>query len=264
MKNEHIISVDASLCNRCGLCRKVCPHGEWVVEDEGARIISQDCQKCGHCVAVCPQNAVSISGFEDAPEPISNVTPDPEILLSMLKSRRSMRHFTNRDVPPEIVEKIIEAGRYTPTGLNRQGVSYIVLRENKDEYERIAVSTWRKMLPFVRIFLKPFRLLQIDDRFCFKGAPVVVVIKADNLPFGSGDVIDGALAASAMEIMARSYGLGVLISESLTNAAKFSRKLRRKLAEGAKGKILITLLLGYPAVTYRRTAQKERPNVVYD
>jgi nitroreductase/Pyruvate/2-oxoacid:ferredoxin oxidoreductase delta subunit len=264
MNMEHIISVDTSQCNRCGLCRKDCPHDTWVIADEGARIITQECQKCGHCVAICPQNAISISGFTDAPEPLIDVKPDPETLLAMLKGRRSIRHFTQQDVPPEIVEKIIEAGRYTPTGLNRQGVSYVVLRANKDEYEKIAVSTWRKLLPIVRVFMKPFRRLQVDDGFCFKGAPVVIVIKSDNLSFGSVNIIDGALAASAMEIMARSFGLGVLYSESLTNAAKFSRKLRRKLSAGSKGKILITLVLGYPAVTYHRTAQKERPLVRYD
>jgi nitroreductase/Pyruvate/2-oxoacid:ferredoxin oxidoreductase delta subunit len=264
MNREHIITVDLSLCNRCGLCKKDCPHGLWIVTDQGAKISSQDCQKCGHCVAICPQKAVSISGFEDAPEPLDDVLPNPEALLSMMKSRRSIRHFTQQDVPPEIVEKIIEAGRYTPTGLNRQGVSYIVLRKNKDEYEKIAVSMWRKLLPIVRIFLKPFRHTRVDDRFCFKGAPVVIVIKSDNLPFGAVDIIDGALAASAMEIMARSLGLGVLYSESLTNAAKFSLKLKRKLSAGSRGKILITLVLGYPAITYNRTAQKERPMVRYD
>ena len=264
MNMVHIVSVDTSQCTRCGLCRKDCPHDAWVIADEGAKVISQECQKCGHCVAICPQNAISISGFEDAPEPLCDVTPDPETLLAMMKGRRSIRHFTQRDVPPEIVEKIIEAGRYTPTGLNRQGVSYVVLRENKDEYERIAVSAWRKLLPIVRVLFKPFRHLRIDDQYCFRGAPVVIVIKSENVSFGAVDIIDGALAASAMEIMARSYGLGALYSESLTNATKFSRKLKRKLSAGSKGKILITLLLGYPAVTYHRTAQKERPIVRYD
>jgi len=264
MNREHIISVDISRCNRCGLCLKDCPHDLWVIAGEGARILSQECPKCGHCVAICPQNAVSISGFEDLPEPLCDITPDPDALLTMMKGRRSIRHFSKRDVPHEIVEKIIEAGRYTPTGLNRQGVSYVVLRENKGEYEKIAVSTWRKLLPIVRIFIKPFRHGHIDDQFCFKGAPVIIVIKSDNISFGAVDVIDGALAASAMEIMARSYGLGVLYSESLTNAAKFSWRLKRKLFAGSKGKILITLLLGYPSVTYHRTAQKERPIVRYD
>ena len=264
MNRKHIVSVDLLLCNHCGLCKKDCPHDKWSITDAGAQITSQDCQKCGHCVAVCPKNAVSISGFDDAPEEINHdVKPDPEDLLAMMKGRRSIRHFTQQDVPPEIVEKIIEAGRYTPTGLNKQGVSYVVLRENKEEYETIAVSWLRRLRPIAGIFVKSFRDIHIDDH-CFKGAPVVIVIKSDNTSLRAIDVIDGALAASAMEIMARSYGLGVLYCAAFTNAVKFSGKLKRKLSSLSKGKFIIALLLGYPAVKYHRTAQRERPSVQYD
>jgi len=205
---RHIICVDSSLCNRCGLCRKDCPRGLWIIADTGAKVTAQDCFKCGHCAAICPQGAISLSGYEDAPEElIRDAKPEPETLLALIKGGRSMRHFTQRHVSPEIVDKIIEAGRYTPTGLNRQGVSYVVLRENKDEYERIAVSWFRKLRPIVGLFMKQFRHVHIDDHYFFKGAPVVIVVKSD--PAATG-VIDAALAASAMELMARAYGLGAL------------------------------------------------------
>ena len=261
MGKGHIISVDESRCNRCGLCRKDCPHDIWAITDLGAGTTKQDCLKCGHCVAICPQNAVSISGFEDAPEEIiHDIRPAPETLLAMMKGRRSIRHFTQQDVPPELIEKIIEAGRYTPTGLNRQGVSYVVLRKDKDEYERIAVSWFRKLRPFIGIFMKHFRHLHIDDHFFFKGAPVVIVIKSEK---GATGVIDGALAASAMELMARSYGLGVLYLGFFPIIARISRKLNRMLSAVSKGKVVTTLVLGYPAVKYHRTAQRERPRIQF-
>ena len=262
MSREHIISVDVSLCNCCGLCQKDCPHDLWVITGTGAQNTSQDCFKCGHCVAICPQNAVSISGFEDMPEDVRHdIRPEPEALLTMMKGRRSIRHFTQQEVPPEIIEKIIEAGRYTPTGRNRQGVSYVVLREDKDEYERIAVSWFRRLRPIVGIFMKSFRHSRIDDHYFFKGAPTIIVIKSDNI--GTG-VIDGALAASAMELMARTYGLGVLYLGFFPIIARMSWKLRRKLSRVSKGKIVTTLVLGYPAVKYHRTAQRERPVIQYD
>ena len=212
MNKEHIVSVDPSLCISCGMCQNDCPNNVFVITDIGAKATTQDCLKCGHCVAICSQKAVSISGFEDEPEEFLHIeTPDPEALLAMMKGRRSIRQFTEQDIPQEIVEKIIEAGRYTPTGRNTQGVSYVVLRENKDEYERIAVSWFRKLRPIVGLFMKHFRHIHIDDHYFFKGAPVVIVIKSDNI--GTG-VVDGALAASAMELMARTYGLGVLYLDS--------------------------------------------------
>jgi len=218
--------------------------------------------KCGHCVAICPQKAVSISGYEDSPEEIPNdLALEPEMLLTLIKSRRSIRQFTDQDVSPEIVSRIIEAGRYTPTGMNRQGVSYVVLRENKDDYERIAVSWFRRLRPFVGIFLKHFRHIHIDDHYFFKGAPVVIVIKAENSATGA---IDAALAASAMELTARAYGLGALYLGFFSIIAKLSRKLKRKLSVVSKGKTVTALVLGYPAVTYHRMAQRERPAVQYD
>jgi nitroreductase len=198
-----------------------------------------------------------MSGFDDAPEEIAKgIKIEPEALLTLMKGRRSIRQFTSQDVPSEIVDRIIEAGRYTPTGRNRQGVSYIVLREHIGEYEKLAVSLLRRLQPVVGLFLKPYRHFQIDDNFIFKGAPVVIVIKSDN-------ATDGALAASAMEIMARAYGVGVLYSGMFAIIAGLSRKLKRKLSTDSRGKIVTALVLGYPAVKYYRTAQRERPIVQY-
>ena len=257
MNKDHVITVDSALCNSCGLCLKDCQHDAWVITGTGAEIITQDCIKCGHCAAICPQNAVSISGYDDVPEEIiRGQKPDPEAFLAMIKGRRSIRHFADQNVPTEIVEKIIEAGRYSPTGLNKQGVSYVVLRESKDEYESIAVSLWRRLRHVAGMFIKNFRKIHVDDRYCFKGAPVVIVIKSSNVSFGNLDVVDGAIAASAMELAARAYGLGALYSGAFTNAVRLSRKLRRKLSAESKGKVIATLLLGYPAVTYHRTAQR--------
>jgi nitroreductase/NAD-dependent dihydropyrimidine dehydrogenase PreA subunit len=257
MSKEHIISADLSLCNSCGLCRKDCPHGAWVIGEAGAQVITQDCLKCGHCVAICPRGAVAISGFAEAPQALEHaIKPEPENHLAMMKGRRSIRHFTPQEVPPEIIGKIIEAGRYTPTGRNRQGVSYTVLREQKDEIERLGVAFLRRLQPFASLFMKSARHLRLDDNFLFKGAPVVIVGQ-------SADVVDGALAASVMELLARAYGLGVLYSGMFAIVAKLSRKVKRELHIPDKGNVVTALVLGYPALTYHRTAQREQAAVRY-
>jgi nitroreductase len=198
-----------------------------------------------------------MSGFQDAPEALTpGLAYAPEILMALIKGKRSIRQFTKQEISPEIITQIIEAGRYTPTGLNRQGVSYVVLREHLGECEKIAVSFTRRLRPIIGVFLKPFRRMRIDDHFIFKGAAVAIVVKAKNKT-------DGLLAASAMELVARAHGLGVLYSGMFTRAAKFSRKLKRQLSAVSRGKAVITLVLGYPAVQYQRTAQREQPLVQY-
>jgi len=262
MKKEHTITIDLERCNSCGLCVKDCPRGLWEITGSGAQVTQQDCVYCGHCVAICPQGAVSITGFEEAPEPVDPKNkPDPEQLLAMMKGRRSVRQFTDQEIPPEIVEKIIEAGRYTPTGLNRQGVSYVVLRDNKQEYERLAVSWFRRLLPVLSIFMKQYRNTDIGDQYFFRGAPVVIVVKASGIGTGT---VDGAIAASAMELTARAYGLGVLYLGFFPIIASMSPKLKRKLSVVSGGKIVTALVLGYPEVRYQRTAQREKPMVQYD
>ena len=254
---EHNIIIDASLCSRCGFCVDDCPDGVLFMGPSAAEYNGQFCVKCGHCVAICPQGAASISGYEDPPKDIEHGSKvDPDALLSMIKSRRSMRQFTDEDVPPEAISKIIEAGRYTPTGGNRQDVSYVVLREKKDEIENIALDIVRRLQPRLGLVNPYIKNLEIGDRFLFKGAPVVIVVK-------SVDALNGALAASMMEIMAQSLGLGVLYSGFFTMAIRESDELRQMLSISEPGQVVTALVIGNPAVKYIRTAQRESANVTY-
>lgn len=54
-----------------------------------------------------------------------------------LCTRRSVRKFTNKKVPHEIVEKIIHAGQYAPSGMNRQSYAFVVI-ENEDVLRQIS------------------------------------------------------------------------------------------------------------------------------
>ncbi len=258
MKNEHIVIVNKALCIKCGLCVKDCPSGALAIEKGGAEATDAQCLQCGHCVAICPQNAIAITGFEDEPEAITpEMRADASALLGQLKARRSMRHFTSQPIAPEVIEQVIQAGRYTPSGSNRQAVSYVVLRENIAQYERIALSLFRRAKKLADLFSSQFRQIEIDDHFLFKNAPVVIVIKSPSM-------VDGALAASSMELMAQALGLGALYSGFFTLTIKLSRKLKKKLSMAPGEKVVTTLVLGYPGVKYQRIAPKERPTVIYD
>ena len=84
---------------------------------------------CGHCIAVCPHNAVAIDNLgmnevlelKDVPCDI-----DPEIFLNHLKARRTIRSFINKTVSADQINMILDAGRFSPTGGNRQMVAYHV------------------------------------------------------------------------------------------------------------------------------------------
>ena len=254
---EHIISVDAAACIGCGQCKRDCPVHNIALENKKAVIRSQDCIKCGHCVAICPKAAVSMSGFAEPPVEIQEpMVLDPELLLRAIRARRSMRRFIDRPVPPAVITQIVEAGRFTPTGENAQNVSYIVLQKDRKSYEKLAVRAFRRMLPVARLFRSDARRIAIDDDFFFKKAPAVILVVCR-------DKVNGALAASNMELMAEACGLGVLYSGFFALAANTSRALRKALGLARGDQVVSALVLGYPGVTYRRTAQKETAAVRY-
>ena len=51
--------------------------------------------------------------------------------IECILTRRSIRKFLDKEIEKEKIEKIIEAGRWTPTGKNAQDVSYIVIDKKK-------------------------------------------------------------------------------------------------------------------------------------
>lgn len=250
-----MIRIDSEKCIGCGMCRKDCPVNNIIVKNKKARIVAQNCIKCGHCVAVCPNAAVSMTGFDEPPEEIGKTTVlDPDHLLNAVKTRRSIRQFRKQQVDPQIIAKIIEAGRLTPTGGNAQNVSFIVLKDEIDCFEKIAVKLFRRLLPLMRLFIPMAKRMTIDDHFFFKKASAAIVIV-------SRDEVNGALAAANMELMAEACGLGVLYSGFFSMAVNRCCSLRRKLGLKRGERAVMTLVIGYSNVTYRRTVQKEAATV---
>ena len=59
-------------------------------------------------------------------------------VLEAIKGRRSVRAFKSEDVPPEIVEKLIDAARWAPSAGNVQPWEFIIVR--KPEIKRRLVE----------------------------------------------------------------------------------------------------------------------------
>ena len=130
-----MVSIDREKCIGCGACVKDC-FPENIFFENGKAEAKGRCMQCGHCIAVCPVNAVSITNYpQEGIEEYNkeNFDISPERLLNFIKFRRSIRHYKNKPVEKEKLERIVEAGRYTPTGSNMQDVSYIVVQENLEK-----------------------------------------------------------------------------------------------------------------------------------
>lgn len=110
--------------------------------------------------------------------------------LEALRTRRSCRAYTSEPVAPELIDQIIEAGTYAPTGMGRQS-PIIVAITNKEVRDRLSRINARVMD-------------SEDDPFY--GAPAVLVVLARK-DVGT-HVYDGSLVMGNMLNAAHELGLG--------------------------------------------------------
>lgn len=255
--SQHKVMIDTDKCIGCGICAKTCVAHNIAINDKKAETVLDDCLMCGQCAAVCPKEAVSISGYDDKQiNKEENIRLNPDDVLEVIHFRRSVRQFKQEKVPREIIEQILEAGRLTHTAKNMQDVSFVVLDQEKDRIERMAVSLFKKMKPFADLLSPMAKNNKITDHFFFFNAPVVIVILAENKT-------NGILAAQNMEFVAEAHGLGVLFSGYFTTAANTSRKIKNALKVPRGKSIAMTLVIGYPDVKFFRSAPRKKLDVTY-
>lgn len=254
---NHRIKIDIDKCIGCGLCSKVCVVQNIKLKNDKANILLEKCLMCGQCTAVCPKKAILITGYKNQQiEKKNEVRLNPNEILDVIRFRRTIRQFKNKEIPKNVIEQILEAGRLTHTAKNKQDVSFIILDKEKDRIEQIAVKLFKKVKPLVNLFSPMARKNKINDQFFFFNAPIVIVILAS-------EKTNGILAAQNMEFMAEGYGLGVLFSGFFTSAANISFKIKRTLKVPKGKKVVATLVLGYPKVNFLRSVHREKLKVKY-
>lgn len=256
MKN-HEVRIDTDKCVGCGVCAKVCVAHNIRLNNKKAEILLEDCVMCGQCSAVCPKKAIQITGYEEEQiEKQEETRLNPRQVLDVIRFRRTVRQFQKKEVPREIIEQILEAGRLTHTAKNMQCVSYVVLDKEKDSIEQMAVGVFKKIKPLADMFSPMARNNRINSHFFFFEAPAVIVILAKNKT-------NGILAAQNMEFVAEANGLGVLFSGFFTMAANASFRIRKALKVPKGKRVAAALVLGYPNVKFLRSAQREKLDVRY-
>ena len=246
------VIINEEKCIGCSLCVNDCPGACLYLENGKAHTRDIGCIECGHCYAICPQGAVRMSNYDCVDEPVVPMTElDSRTLLAAMRSRRTIRQYTEQPVEKEKIRQILEAGRYSPTGGNSQSVSFTILGSRQEEAEALCVNLFRKgqkIGSLMAAFLKRF---EIPDTFFFKGAPLVIVVS-------SRSSVDAGLASSYMEIMAESLGLGVLYSGFFISCTRLSRKLRDLLRIPKGQKAVTCMIIGYPAVKYQRIVPRKK------
>lgn len=151
-------------------------------------------------------------------------------IIDLILSRRSIRKYEKKEIPEDVLNQILEAGRNAPSAANKQPIHFIILKDH--ETKKKLSTTFSRFL---------------------KDAPVVIVgcanVKA--LLTGRWAVVDTTISLQNMVIGA--WGLGV---GSCWIGAFNEKKVKETLMIPNNWKVVALLTLGYPAEQPKQRKKK--------
>ena len=153
-------------------------------------------------------------------------------LLDVILSRRSIRRYQKKEIPKEILQQILEAGRQAPSAANRQPIHFVIVNKQ---------NILKKLCD------------NLITRFV-KYAPIAIVGCADikSLLTGKWAVVDTTIAMQNMVIAAWALGVG-----SCWIGACNENKVKTLLKIPDKWKYVALLTLGYPAEQPKSRKKKQ-------
>jgi nitroreductase len=239
------------------------------------------CNLCGHCKAICPTDAPKFSNLNDNEfelAPNIDEMPNPSFFLRFLRRRRSQRIYKSKPVEIEKLKMIIEAGRFAPTGGNRQGCEYIVVTGRKilDRVCTLTIQTLQEQGKLVKEALDRYHRSKeplpeeyinmqyypsIVDRIAEKWkegvdqllyhAPVLILIHMKQ-GITTTPQVDASLSAMHMILTAETLGLGTCINGFLFFALHHSGELREVLEIPSDHQVHVAFTVGYSDVEFLR------------
>jgi len=258
--------IDEERCIQCGECAEDCPAG--VISLENYPIITNEdgCFRCQHCLAVCPTGAVSILNRNpDDSTLLEGNIPDPIRLETLIKGRRSVRRYSDRDLDPALIDQLLDIAWHAPTGVNAQSVLFTVVREggvmNKLRQEVLSelarLKDEGKLPPgFAGQYLgSAVKAWQKDSTdIIFRGAAHLLVTSAPK--DAPCPVQDTHIALTTFQLMAHARGVGTVWDGMFMMALSVIPELAVRIGIPEDHIVGYAMVFGEPAVTYHRTVQR--------
>jgi len=261
-----IIGIDKEKCSDCKQCIQECGRGYFSVDENGKVLFNErlkTCNLCGHCIAVCPEEAIKTEDLDDV-ETFPGIDSPKEIIesdkmLRLLRAKRSIRHYKNKKVPKELIDKVFEAMRYAPSASNARKWRYVILSDSekiqavndqivKVNYAYMGFQSGEQALQYFKstgrnIFYNAPHLIVLYYRIVEKST-VMIGLRAN----------DAGIALTYGMLEAESLGLGTCWIGLIQGAVPMNKEILNIL--GIKGMVLGAFTLGYPAIKYRRTVPR--------
>lgn len=166
--------------------------------------------------------------------------------LETIKSRRSIRKYKEDSIPEDILNKIIEAGTYAPSGMGKQSAIILAVtnKEVRDKLSKINAS------------------IMGSTNDPFYGAPVVLVVLADKSV--RTHVYDGSLVMENLMLAAHDLGVGScwIHRAKETFETEEGKELLQSLGIEGEYEGIGNCILGYPDGELP-VAKQRKDNFVY-
>lgn len=259
-----LFTVNQQTCNRDGVCAAVCPMGiiDWApgALPVPAMDAANLCIRCGHCVAVCPTGS-----FSHRDMPVDVCPPvRPELRCSseqgeqFFRARRSIRVYRDTPVPRDTLAKLIDIARHAPSGINSQGVGWLVLGD-RQELRKLAgmVIDWMEwMRAETPEAAKALHLDRTVERWraghdvILRGAPAVIVAHAETANRMAATTC--TIALTYLELATTVLGLGGCWAGYFNAAVNAYPPMAEALGLPPGRQCHGAMMVGYPKFAYRR------------
>ena len=287
------VTIDDSTCTHCGECTSICPTEVLRLADDGSLRVHADsmfgCIACGHCMMVCPNESVRVTGRGISPSDLVPLSLPEERssgkqLTALMQARRSVRRF-NEEVPSlELLQQIVEMAASGPMGIPPWDVGCVAVR-GRDQVQSLAgdiVSGYKGLLtiikpwflavirPFMKKatfekmsgFIIPLAKSYVEGRsrgrdLLFYDAPAVLLFHHSLYV----DASEAMIACTYAMLAAESLGLGTTMIGAAAPIISRNRSLCQKLGIPDGNKPAIALIIGYPAVRFRRSITRHFASV---
>jgi len=218
-KDSLQLVIDSEKCIRCGKCIGVCKNRAVEPDPETniPRVAEggvERCMHCQQCMMICPTAALSLDGIK--PEGCAPAGEYPEYakLLNLVRGRRSVRDYKQKNVSPDVIAELMDAMRFTPTGVNHKKLHFGLIDdiEVMNIYRQKTYQTLKDELGKdpVPENAKPYEgllkaYLAGEDPI-FRTAPHLLVVSVpEDAPCPDADPL---IAVSYFELLANAHGLG--------------------------------------------------------
>jgi len=261
--------VDETKCIHCGLCEKDCISGIIHLNENKIPAVNNQerCIGCQHCLAICPVGAISI--FNKNPEDSEQIyVQNPEMVLNLIKSRRSVRQFKNENLDTETMNKLKNMLSWIPTGCNNHALQFSfiddveVMNEFREHINQKILNalTKKAIKPIVDKFSLYTNAFLKGKDVIFRGAPHILVVS--NSVTAPCEKEDGIIALSYFELYAQSLGAGTCWCGYADLCLKLFPELSEflEIPDGYKPEYV--MLFGPKAINYSRTTQPESYKIV--